>query len=128
MSFRWTSHQKGGEAARVGVFLYKSVCLCVWVCASHRSELGSERERTSALQATASLCVQEKLTAEGKPEALELQKQSVSAQVQRYQEQNSVTEDLFSCQKPEQPHLLSNSPEANVNLHNNQVRGPTCHL
>lgn len=95
---------------------------------SHRAELVLERERTAALQATLSSCVQEKLTAERKLDALELEKQSVSDHMKRYQEQISVKEDLFSCHKPEQPRLLSNSPEANMNLYNNQVKGTTCHL
>lgn len=95
---------------------------------SYRAELVSERERTAALQATLSSCVQEKLTAERKLEALQLEKQSVSDHMKRYQEKNSVKEDLFSCQNPEQPHLLSNGPEAKMNLYNNQVKGTTRHL
>lgn len=95
---------------------------------SHRSELVSERERTAALQATLSSCVKEKLTAERKLEALELEKKSVSDHMKRYHEQNSVKEELFSCQKPEQAHLLSSSPAGNMNLYNNQVKGTTCHL
>lgn len=110
------SPEKVSKAPRVAVFV------------SHRSELACERERTAVLQATLSLCVQEKLTAERKLEALELEKQSVSKNMKRYQEQNSVKEDLFSCQKPEQPHMLDNSPEANVNLYNNQVKGTTFHF
>ncbi|CAF96642.1 unnamed protein product [Tetraodon nigroviridis] len=85
-----------------------------------RSELLSERERTAALQAKLSSCVQEKLTAERQLEALELEEHSLSDHLKRYQEQNSVKEDLFSCQQPEQPHLLSNSPEGILNLYNNQ--------
>lgn len=103
------------------MFFYESVCVCV----SHRSELACERERTAALQATLSSCVQEKLTAERN---LELEKQSVSKNMKRYQDQNPVREDLFSCQKPEQPNMLGNSPEANLNLYNNQVKGTTFHF
>lgn len=112
------------------VTLFELVCFYITACVSvsRRSELVSERERTAALQATLSLRVQEKLTAERKLEALELEKQSVSDHLKRYQEQNSVKEDLFSRQKPEQPPPLSSSPEGNTNLYNNQVKGTTCHL
>lgn len=95
---------------------------------SHRSELVSERERTAALQATLSLCVQEKRTAERKLEALELEMQSGSNHMKQYQEQKSVREDLFICQKPEQPHMLNNTPEGNMSLYNNQVKGTAHHL
>lgn len=94
---------------------------------SHRSELVSERERTAALQATLSSCVQEKRTAERKLEALELEMQSGSDHMKQYQEQKSVREDLFIC-LPEQPHMLNNNPEGNMTLSNNQVKGTAHHL
>ncbi|XP_056897936.1 trichohyalin isoform X3 [Takifugu flavidus] len=72
-----------------------------------RSELVSEREQTAELQAKLSSCLQEKLTAERKIEALELEKRSFNEYQKQYQEQNSVKDEIFSCQKPEQPHKLS---------------------
>lgn len=114
------------------VKLPELVCFDIKACVSvsPRSELLSERERTAALQAKLSSCVQEKLAAERKLEALELEKQSLmlSDHLTRYQEQNSVKEGLFSCQQPEQPHRFSSCSEENLNLYNNQVKGTTWHF
>lgn len=95
---------------------------------THRSELVSEREQTAELQDKLSSSFQEKLTAERKIEALELEKRSLNDYLKRYQEQNSVKEELFSCQNPEQPHNLIISSEEDTNHYYNQVNGTTPHL
>lgn len=97
------------------------------MCLCHRSELVSEREQTAQLQAKLSSCLQEKLRAERKIEALELEKRSLDDQKQ-YQEQNSVKEGLFSCQKPEQPHKSGVSSEEDASHYCNQVNGATPQL
>lgn len=98
------------------------------VCLSHRSELVSERERTAELQDKLSSCVQEKLTAERKIEALEVEKQTLNEHLKRYQEQKSVKDDLFSCQEPAQPHMFSIGSGEDMSLYSGQVNETTRHL
>lgn len=64
----------------------------------------SERLRAAELQAELSSSVQEKLTAEGQRERLELEIQHLKEQLKWHQEQLSSTKGaLTSSQKPEQP-------------------------
>lgn len=97
------------------------------MCLSHRSELVSEREQTAELQAKLSSCLQEKLTAERKIEALELEKRSFNEYLKQYQEQNAVKDEIISCQKPEQPHKLSSISE-DTSHYCDQVNGTTPQL
>ncbi|XP_044068864.1 trichohyalin isoform X2 [Siniperca chuatsi] len=67
-----------------------------------RDEMVSERLQTAGLQAKLSSSVQEKLTAEGERERLELEIQRLKAQLKWHQEQLSSTKEaLISSQKPE---------------------------
>nr|XP_040048131.1 coiled-coil domain-containing protein 30 isoform X2 [Gasterosteus aculeatus aculeatus] len=69
-----------------------------------RDEMVSERLRAAELQAELSSSVQEKLTAEGQRERLELEIQHLKEQLKWHQEQLSSTKGaLTSSQKPEQP-------------------------
>ncbi|TNN87744.1 Coiled-coil domain-containing protein 30 [Liparis tanakae] len=69
-----------------------------------REEMVCERLQTAELQAKLSSSVQEKLTAEGQRERLELEMQRLKEQLKWHQEQLSVTkETLPSCQTPEHP-------------------------
>ncbi|XP_031700879.1 coiled-coil domain-containing protein 30 isoform X3 [Anarrhichthys ocellatus] len=68
-----------------------------------RDEMVSERLQTAELQAKLSSSVQEKLTAEGQRERLELEMQRLTEQLEWHQEQLSSTKEaLTSSQKPEQ--------------------------
>lgn len=67
-----------------------------------RNEMVSERLQTAELQAQLSSSVQEKLTAEGERERLELEIQRLREQVKWHQEQLSSTKEaLIISQKPE---------------------------
>lgn len=67
-----------------------------------REETVSERQQTAELQARLSSSVQEKLTAEGEKERLELEIQHLKQQLKLHQEQlSSRKEALISSQKPE---------------------------
>ncbi|XP_062419995.1 coiled-coil domain-containing protein 30 isoform X3 [Pungitius pungitius] len=69
-----------------------------------REEMVSERLRATELQAQLSSSVQEKLTAEGQRERLELEIQHLKEQLKWHQEQLSSTKEaLTSSQKPDQP-------------------------
>ncbi|XP_068589220.1 coiled-coil domain-containing protein 30 isoform X2 [Cebidichthys violaceus] len=68
-----------------------------------RDEMVSERLQTAKLQTKLSSSVQEKLTAEGQRERLELEMQRLKEQLKWHQEQLSSTKEaLTSSQKPEQ--------------------------
>nr|XP_033486066.1 coiled-coil domain-containing protein 30 isoform X1 [Epinephelus lanceolatus] len=67
-----------------------------------REEMVSERQQTAELQAKLSASVQEKLTAEGGRERLQLEIQRLKEQLKWHQEQISSTKEaLSSSQKPE---------------------------
>ncbi|XP_049921851.1 coiled-coil domain-containing protein 30 isoform X2 [Epinephelus moara] len=67
-----------------------------------REEMVSERQQTAELQAKLSASVQEKLTAEGERERLQLEIQRLKEQLKWHQEQISSTKEaLSSSQKPE---------------------------
>ncbi|KAL7397997.1 hypothetical protein ABVT39_002861 [Epinephelus coioides] len=67
-----------------------------------REEMVSERQQTAELQAKLSASVQEKLTAEGERERLQLEIQRLKEQLKWHQEQIlSTKEALSSSQKPE---------------------------
>ncbi|XP_031142133.1 coiled-coil domain-containing protein 30 isoform X2 [Sander lucioperca] len=67
-----------------------------------REEMVSERLQTAELQAKLSCSVQEKLTAEGERERLELEIQRLKEQLKWHQEQLSSTKEvLIGSQKPE---------------------------
>ncbi|XP_028438599.1 coiled-coil domain-containing protein 30 isoform X3 [Perca flavescens] len=67
-----------------------------------REEMVSERMQTAKLQAKLSCSVQEKLTAEGERERLELEIQRLKEQLKWHQEQLSSTKEaLIGSQKPE---------------------------
>ncbi|KAI3357304.1 hypothetical protein L3Q82_015758 [Scortum barcoo] len=67
-----------------------------------RDEMVSERLQTAELQAKLSASVQEKLTAEGERESLELEIQRLKTQLKWHQEQLcSTKEALVNSQKPE---------------------------
>ncbi|XP_078110833.1 uncharacterized protein ccdc30 isoform X2 [Sander vitreus] len=67
-----------------------------------RDEMVSERLQTAELQAKLSCSVQEKLTAEGERERLELEIQRLKEQLKWHQEQLSSTKEaLIGSQKPE---------------------------
>lgn len=67
-----------------------------------RDEMVSERLQTAELQDKLSSSVQEKLTAEGERERLELEIQRLKVQLKWQQEQLSSTKEaLISSQKPE---------------------------
>lgn len=62
----------------------------------------SERQQTAELQAKLSSSVQEKLTADGERERLELEIQRLKEQLKWHQEQLASTKEaLISSQKPE---------------------------
>ncbi|KAK9515500.1 hypothetical protein VZT92_026142 [Zoarces viviparus] len=68
-----------------------------------RDEMVSERLQTAELQAKLSSSVQEKLTAEGQRERLELEMQHLTEQLKWHQEQLSSTKEALTVsQKPEQ--------------------------
>ncbi|XP_019119493.1 coiled-coil domain-containing protein 30 isoform X2 [Larimichthys crocea] len=67
-----------------------------------RAEMVSERQQTAELQAKLSSSVQEKLTADGERERLELEIQRLKEQLKWHQEQLASTKEaLISSQKPE---------------------------
>lgn len=74
------------------------------MCIFHRSEMDSERRQTAELRALLSCSVQEKLTAEGERERLELEIQRLKEQLKWHQEQLSSTKEApIRIQTPELP-------------------------
>lgn len=89
----------GRQQERTGAL--ELTCIA-YICICSREEMVSERQQTAELQAKLSTSVQEKLTAEGERERLQLEIQRLKEQLKWHQEQISSTKEaLSSSQKPE---------------------------